>query len=106
MNLTYLLINVAFTAVALLLLLPKLATLKARPWITSLLIVGVMTLVFDNLIVGLQIVGYNPALISGIRLGYAPLEDFGYLVTGSFLVPALWQRFGKLGQPGSQIGED
>ncbi len=106
MNLTYLIINVVFTAVAGVFVWPQLAALKARPWLASLLVVGLMTLVFDNLIVGLQIVGYNPALISGIRLGYAPIEDFGYLVTGSFLIPALWQRFAKLGQSSTQIGED
>jgi lycopene cyclase domain-containing protein len=106
MNLTYLIINLVFTAVAAVAAWPQLASLKARPWLTSLLVVGVMTLVFDNLIVGLQIVGYNATLIAGLRLGYAPLEDFGYLITGSFLIPALWQRFAKLGQTNAQIGKD
>ena len=106
MNWAYLAINAVFTAIALLMVWPQFSQLKTRPWLTALLIVGVMTLVFDNLIVGLQIVGYNPSLISGIRLGYAPIEDFGYLITGSFLVPALWQRFGKYVQPGTQISED
>jgi lycopene cyclase domain-containing protein len=61
---------------------------------------------YDNLIVGLQIVGYNPALITGLRLGYAPIEDFGYLVTGSFLVPCLWQRFGKPVKLQAQMSKD
>ncbi len=106
MNLIYLIINVAFTAVALVAAWPRLGQIGHRPWLASLLVVGMMTLVFDNLIVGLQIVGYNPDLISGLRLGYAPIEDFGYLVTGSVLVPALWKRFAKLGQSSTQIGED
>ena len=102
----YLLINTAFTAFALVVTRPQIRRLKSAPWLTSLLVVGLMTLVFDNLIVGLQIVGYNPTLITGLRLGYVPIEDFGYLVTGSFLVPCLWQRFAKLGQSSTQIGED
>lgn len=102
----YLLINTAFTAFALVVTRPQMLRLKAAPWLTSLLVVGLMTLVFDNLIVGLQIVGYNPALITGLRLGYAPIEDFGYLVTGSFLVPCLWQRFGKPVKLPTQMSKD
>lgn len=38
----------------------------------------VLTAVFDNLIVGLSIVDYDPAKILGIHIGVAPVEDFMY----------------------------
>ena len=106
MNWLYLGINAGFTLLALVAVFPVAKDLRVRPWLVSALLVGLLTLVFDNLIVGLEIVGYNPSLISGLRLGYAPIEDFGYLLTGSVLIPALWQRFGKVGKSVTQIGED
>jgi lycopene cyclase domain-containing protein len=106
MNWLYLGINLAFTVLALVAVFPMLRGIRVRPWLISTLLVGLLTLVFDNLIVGLEIVGYNPSLISGLKLGFAPIEDFGYLLTGSVLVPALWQRFGKVGKSVTQIGKD
>ena len=49
-----------------------------------------LTAVFDQLLTGLPIVFYNEANISGIRLFYAPIEDFTYtiavvILTGSLL---------------------
>jgi hypothetical protein len=40
--------------------------------------------------VGLGIVGYDEAKISGVLLGVAPLEDFAYTVAAVFALPALW----------------
>ncbi|MFM6981586.1 MAG: lycopene cyclase domain-containing protein [Microbacteriaceae bacterium] len=49
-----------------------------------------LTAVFDNLIVGLGIVDYDDTRISGMRIGYAPVEDFAYIIATVLLVPALW----------------
>lgn len=106
MNWLYLGINAAFTLLALVAVFPVARHLRVRPLLVCVLLVGLLTLVFDNLIVGLQIVAYNPSLITGLRLGYAPIEDFGYLLTGSVLLPALWQRFGKVGKSVTEIGKD
>lgn len=50
----------------------------------------VLTAVFDNVLVGTGIVGYDPALISGAKIGVAPLEDFAYAVAALILLPSLW----------------
>lgn len=106
MNWLYLTLNMFFTSMAVLTLWPQLKNVKVRPALGALLIVGLLTLVFDNVIVGLGLVGYNNNLISGIRLWFAPIEDFGYVVIGAFLVPALWQRFGRNRSIASKMGKD
>ena len=49
-----------------------------------------MTAVFDNVMIGIGLVGYSVDLISGVFLGIAPLEDFAYAVAAVILLPALW----------------
>lgn len=50
----------------------------------------ILTVVFDNILTGLPIVTYNADLISGIRIGFAPVEDFLYTIAAVLLVPSLW----------------
>jgi lycopene cyclase domain-containing protein len=50
----------------------------------------VLTAVFDNVLVGTGIVAYDPELISGIRIGAAPVEDFAYAIAAVVLLPCLW----------------
>ncbi|MEY4410365.1 MAG: hypothetical protein RLZ99_838 [Actinomycetota bacterium] len=50
-----------------------------------------MTLVFDNLIILAGIVGYDEKLISGIKLGVAPIEDFSYTLVGLVMIPLTWE---------------
>jgi lycopene cyclase domain-containing protein len=51
---------------------------------------GVLTAVFDSLMIGAGLFDYAPALISGIRIGAAPVEDFGYPLAAVILLPPLW----------------
>lgn len=83
---TYLLLNSLFlgaVAVAGLLLIKRL------PWkpigLATLALVA-MTGVFDNIIVGTGIVAYDEALITGIKIGYAPIEDFAYALAAPLLL--------------------
>jgi lycopene cyclase domain-containing protein len=57
----------------------------------------VMTLVFDNVIVTLRIVAYDPALISGAKIGAIPVEDFAYSIAAIVLLPSLWVLFDRTG---------
>jgi len=50
----------------------------------------ILTAIFDNAIIGFGLVDYNDALISGIRLGFAPLEDFAYTLAALLMIPTLW----------------
>ena len=49
---------------------------------------------FDNVLVGTGIVGYDPDLISGAKIGVAPLEDFAYAIAAIILLPSLWALLG------------
>jgi lycopene cyclase domain-containing protein len=49
-----------------------------------------LTAVFDNLMIGARLFEYAPALISGARVGLAPLEDFGYPLAAVVALPPLW----------------
>lgn len=50
-----------------------------------------LTLVFDNLIIILHIVSYDPSHLLGIYLYKAPIEDFAYTIAGLLIIPALWK---------------
>lgn len=62
---------------------------KQLPWRAIFLATGVLviaTAVFDNLIVGTGIVAYDESLILGIKIGYAPIEDFAYALAAPLLI--------------------
>ncbi|WP_405372802.1 MULTISPECIES: lycopene cyclase domain-containing protein [unclassified Microbacterium] len=48
------------------------------------------TLIFDNILIAIGIVDYDPSRILGLRLGIAPIEDFGYSLAAGLGLPALW----------------
>ena len=54
----------------------------------------VMTAVFDNVMIGGGLVGYDEARISGAKIGIAPLEDFAYAVAALVLLPSVWTLLG------------
>jgi lycopene cyclase domain-containing protein len=54
----------------------------------------VMTAVFDNVMIGIGLVGYDVSKISGVFIGIAPLEDFSYAVAALILLPSLWVLLG------------
>jgi lycopene cyclase domain-containing protein len=95
---TYLLLNAAFLVVPLALLVLALLRLRRSRHPAPLLpaagltlaVVLVLTAVFDNVLVGLGIVGYDAAAISGVRLGFAPIEDFAYAIAAAVGLPSLW----------------
>ncbi|TCU82868.1 lycopene cyclase domain-containing protein [Curtobacterium sp. PhB191] len=57
----------------------------------------VMTIVFDNVIVTLRIVAYDPSLISGAKIGAIPVEDLAYAMAAIVLLPSLWVLFDRTG---------
>ncbi|MDO5635281.1 MAG: lycopene cyclase domain-containing protein [Micrococcus sp.] len=92
---TYLLISLPFLAVA----AAVLAVAAARGRVTrrywagmglALVLLTVLTAVFDSLIIGFGIVDYTEANISGLRIGLAPIEDFTYPLAGVALLTGLW----------------
>lgn len=56
----------------------------------ALALMLMLTAIFDNMIIGFGVVDYDPELISGVRVGVAPVEDFAYTVLAMIVVPAVW----------------
>ncbi len=53
------------------------------------LVLCVLTAIFDNVMIALDLFTYPEHLISGIRIGLAPIEDLAYPVCAAFLLPAV-----------------
>lgn len=87
-------LNVFFlVAVGIVALLAALKLRRARPVLAVAVTLGILlvfTAVFDNVMIGVGLVGYDPALISGVTIGIAPLEDFAYAIAAAILLPSLW----------------
>ncbi|WP_058741907.1 lycopene cyclase domain-containing protein [Curtobacterium citreum] len=58
----------------------------------------VMTIVFDNVIVGTGVVAYDASLISGLKIGVIPVEDLAYSIAAVVLLPSLWVLFDRSGR--------
>ncbi len=56
--------------------------------VTAVILV-VLTIVFDNIMIAAGLFTYPDHLISGIRLGLAPIEDLSYPVVAAFTLPAV-----------------
>ena len=93
---TYIILNLIFIIVvcAALGVTPK---RPSKALLVTFITLFILTAVFDNLIIGMQIVDYNPAKILGISIGSAPIEDFMYAVLAVVLVTTVWHRLEKHG---------
>ena len=92
---TYLALNLTFMFISFVIL--NLISRKS-PWRAigfTMLWMLLVTLVFDNVIIGLEIVGYDKTKISGILLGLAPIEDFAYTVVAVLAVSIIWTKLTK-----------
>ena len=92
---TYALLNLIFV-------IPVLVLLFAYRWLVhwgticyTLVALLLMTAVFDNFIVGAGVVAYDPALLSGVYVGFAPIEDFAYTLVGAVFIPLTWWWLGS-----------
>ena len=56
----------------------------------TLVVVLVLTAIFDNIMIGIGLVAYDAEHLSGIFVGIAPIEDFSYAVFAAVVLPSLW----------------
>lgn len=56
----------------------------------AVVVLWVLTAVFDNLMIAVGLFDYGTHALSGTRVGLAPLEDFAYPLGAALLLPALW----------------
>jgi lycopene cyclase domain-containing protein len=90
---TYWSLNAVFLGIAALVAIAALISRRSPSWravgLTAIPLL-ILTAIFDNVLVGTGIVGYDQALISGAKIGVAPLEDFAYTIAVLVLLPSLW----------------
>lgn len=91
----YLALNLVFTFIAALIAWPMRRLVNWKLVAMVFAVLSVMTLIFDNMIVGNGIVAYDESKTLGIKLWFAPIEDFGYVVVGCWLIPALYKHFSR-----------
>jgi lycopene cyclase domain-containing protein len=95
---TYWALNAWFLGAVAAVAIVSLAVRRGPRW-TSILLGGgillIVTAVFDNVMIGIGLVGYDRALISGLFIGRAPIEDFAYSVAAIVLLPSLWSLLGR-----------
>lgn len=90
---TYWALNAIFLAAAAAVALAAVLSRKAPRWRSIglvLVMVLVLTAVFDNVMIGVGLVGYDTTKTSGVLIGLAPVEDFAYAVAAVVLLPSLW----------------
>lgn len=95
---TYTLLNIVFLAVVGLVAIAAVVARRSPRWravgLAALLLLT-MTAIFDNVIIGMGLVAYDDSLISGVRIGLAPIEDFAYTVAALVLLPAVWELLAR-----------
>ena len=67
----------------------------------SLMVLVVLTAVFDNVMIGSGLFDYGQQTLLGLRVGLAPIEDFSYPVSVVLFAPALWWLAGGRPPAGS-----
>jgi lycopene cyclase domain-containing protein len=90
-------LNAIFLAVVAVVAIAAVLSKRGPRWASVALVLGVvllMTAVFDNVMIGVGLVGYDAAKISGAFIGIAPLEDFAYAIAAVVLLPSLWCLIG------------
>lgn len=90
---TYWMLNAVFLAAVLIVVVAAVLAKRRPSWRAvglSGIVLIVMTAIFDNVIIGIGLVDYDPEQFAGIRIGLAPLEDFAYTIAAMFLLPSLW----------------
>lgn len=74
---------------------------KRRPqkalWYT-LIVVLIMTAIFDSIFIILGLFEYNPDIILGLYVWKAPIEDFAYTVASVAMIGLLWEHFESKGE--------
>ena len=98
---TYWALNAIFLAITAAVAIVALIRRPRRSWLAILITLGILllfTAVFDNVMIGVGLVGYDRALISGAFIGVAPLEDFAYAIAAAVLLPSLWMLLTPRGE--------
>lgn len=50
-----------------------------------------LTAVFDNIMIAVDLFRYGSEHLSGVTVGLAPIEDFAWPLVAVLLLPAIWE---------------
>jgi lycopene cyclase domain-containing protein len=90
---TYWELNAIFLAVVALVALVGIVVGRTPAWAVVGLVAVLLlvtTAIFDNVMISVGLVAYDPGLIQGAFVGVAPVEDFAYPLAAAVGLPALW----------------
>ncbi|MEY4417784.1 MAG: hypothetical protein RIQ88_222 [Actinomycetota bacterium] len=89
---TYLVLNVGFMLISFVILNVLVRKTAWKVVLKTLVAMLFVTLICDNIIIGLGIVDYDTSKVSGLYIGLAPIEDFAYTVVAVLAVASIWQK--------------
>lgn len=92
---TYLFINLVVLVIILVILWIAKALVVNRAVLVAMVVIVVLTAIFDSFIIIAGIVAYDTEKLSSIYIGAAPLEDFFYSVAVAIMIPSIWKGLGK-----------
>lgn len=87
---TYTLLNACFLIPAALLAWSTRKRIPTGPWLLTAAVLIALTIIFDNIMIGVGLFYYSPETSSGITIGLMPIEDLSYTVFAVLVLPALW----------------
>lgn len=65
----------------------------------SIMVLVVLTVIFDNIMIASGLFDYGGQTLNGLRIGLAPIEDFAYPIGGALLLSGLWMLFTRREAP-------
>jgi lycopene cyclase domain-containing protein len=82
----------------------------SRSWWRSTLVVAVlllvMTVLFDTLMIAVDLFDYDTSALLGPRLLLVPVEDLAWPLVAVLALPALWELLARLPAAGRRPGDD
>ncbi|WP_350348160.1 lycopene cyclase domain-containing protein [Agromyces sp. G08B096] len=76
----------------------------ALAWAATGLVV--LTAVFDTVMIAASLFDYAGELISGVRIGLAPIEDFAYPIAALLVCTSVWNLLGRTRRPAPTAARD
>lgn len=64
--------------------------MAAGPILLAVLVLAVLTMVFDTAMIAADLYVFDADKITGLRVWGAPIEDFAYALVAGVAVPVLW----------------
>lgn len=89
----YIILNLIFSSVVIVGLIAITRRKINKGIIYSMVVIVLLTALFDSLIIHFGVVGYDTSKILGIYIWRAPIEDFAYAVVSVITVALLWEYY-------------